>query len=136
MYRAPKFPLQLLCKFLPQAEITLNLLHKACCNNKLSAYAVLEGKFNFDKALLAPPGTKALVFNDPKKRTSWAPHAKDTWYVSPTLQHYCCFLFFVPSKKGFTVAQTAKFFPSFSKMPTLSNKEYDILTPRELVDSF
>ena len=39
----PQFPLQLWCEFLPQAELTLNLLRKARCNNKLSAYAVLEG---------------------------------------------------------------------------------------------
>ena len=130
----PQFPIQLWCEFLPQAEITLNLLRKARCNNKLSAYAVLEGEFNFDKTPLAPPGTRALVFDDPKKRTSWAPHAKDAWYTGPALKHYRCFRFYIPSTKGFTVAQTANFFPSFAKMPTMSTEEYAILTARELID--
>ena len=65
----PQFPLQLWCELLPHAEITLNLLRRSCINNKLSANAVLEGEFNFDKTPLAPPGTKALVFDDPTKRT-------------------------------------------------------------------
>lgn len=63
----PQFPLQLWCELLPHAELTLNLLQQARSNNKLSAYTVLEGEFNFDKTPLAPPGTKALVFDDPKK---------------------------------------------------------------------
>ena len=131
----PQFPLQLWCELLPQAEISLNLLRRARCNNKLSAYAVYNGEFNFDKTPLAPPGTKALVFEDPSVRNSWAPHAKDAWYVSPAMQHYRCFKFFVPSTRGFTTAQTAKFFPSFSTMPTLSNEEFAILTARELVET-
>ena len=122
----PQFSLQLWHKFLPQAELTLHLLRKSQCNDKISDYAVLEVEFNFDKTLLAPPGTRALVFDDPKTCMSWAPHAKDSWYVSPALQHYHCFKFYVPSTKGFTTAQTAKFFPSLSTMPTLSNKEYTI----------
>ena len=130
----PQFPLQLWCELLPHAEITLNLLQQSQANSKLSAYAILEGKFNFNKTPLAPPGTKALFFDDPKKRTSWAPHAKDAWFVSPAMKHYLCFKFFVPSSKGFQVAQTAKFFPSFYKMPTLTNEEYAILTARELVN--
>ena len=91
----PQFPLQLWCELLSQAKITLNLLQRAQCNNKLSAYAVLEGKFVFDKTPLTPPGTKALVFDNPKKCTSWAPHAKDAWYVGPAMQHYWCFNFFL-----------------------------------------
>ena len=128
----PQFPLQLWCELLPQAEISLNLLRRARCNNKLSAYAVYNGEFNFDKTPLAPPGTKALVFEDPSVRNSWAPHAKDAWYVSPAMQHYRCFKFFVPSTRGFTTAQTVKFFPSFSTMPTLSNEEFAILTAPQL----
>ena len=45
----PRFPLQLWCNLLPHVELTLNLLHKFRTNNKISAYAMLEGEFNFDK---------------------------------------------------------------------------------------
>ena len=131
----PQFPLQLWCELLPHAELSLNLLRRARCNSRLSAYAVCHGEFNFDKTPLAPPGTKALVFEPHSTRRSWAPHAKDAWFVGPALQHYQCFRFFIPATKGFTTAQTANFFPSFTTMPTLSNEEFAILTARELVDA-
>ena len=44
------------------------------------------------------------------------------------------FNYFIPATKGFQVAQTAKFFQSFSSMPTLTNEEYAIFTARELID--
>ena len=61
----PNCPLQLWCQFIEQGQDTLNMLRVSRINPKLSAYAVLEGQFNFDKTPLAPVGTKALVFLDP-----------------------------------------------------------------------
>ncbi len=87
------FPMQLWCKLLHQCEITLNLLRASRRNPKLSAYAILEGEFNFNKTPLAPPGSKALVYKDTKLPTSFAPYAKDAWYIGPAMQHYCCYKF-------------------------------------------
>eukprot|EP00804_Cyclotella_cryptica_P000229 CCRYP_016187-RB/>CCRYP_016187-RB protein AED:0.43 eAED:0.43 QI:0/0/0/1/0.5/0.33/3/0/375 len=66
----PEFPIQLWDELLEQAQDTLNLLWTSQQNTKLSAYATLEGPFNFDKTPLAPPGTKALVYLDPKNWTT------------------------------------------------------------------
>ena len=60
------FPMQLWCELLQQCEITLNLLRASRRNPKLSAYAILEGEFNFNKTPLASPGSKALVYEDTK----------------------------------------------------------------------
>ena len=105
----PQFPLQLWCKLLPHAELSLISYVAHVATKKLSAYAVYNGEFNFDKTPLASPSTKALVFEDPNVQNLWDPHAKYAWYVSPAMQHYCCFKFFVPTTKGFTIAQTAIF---------------------------
>ena len=43
----------------------------------------LYGRFDFNKTPLAPIGTKALVFDDPEVRASWAPHGTDGFYVGP-----------------------------------------------------
>ena len=51
------------------------------------------------------------------------------------MRRYCCFRFFLLSTKGITFAQTAKFFPVFTEMPTLTNEEYCILAAIELVKS-
>eukprot|EP00804_Cyclotella_cryptica_P004410 CCRYP_006826-RA/>CCRYP_006826-RA protein AED:0.29 eAED:0.28 QI:0/0/0/1/0/0/3/0/476 len=50
----PTCSIQLWCQFIEQGQDTLNLLWISCVNPKLSAYAVLEGQFNFDKTPLAP----------------------------------------------------------------------------------
>jgi hypothetical protein len=68
--------------------MTLNLLQTSRLNPRLSAHAQLHGMFDFNRTPLAPPGTRALVFEDPKSRESWAPHGKEAWYVGPATEHY------------------------------------------------
>ena len=104
----------------------MNLLRQVRTNNKLSAYEILEGGFNFDKTPLAPPGTKALVFDNPDTRMSWAPRTKDAWFVGPALKNYRCFKFFVTSTKVFTIGQTAILFQVFPKCPhyQIKNAQY------------
>jgi hypothetical protein len=111
------FPIQLWNELLPQAELTVNLLRTSCLDPNMSAYAMLEGEYNFDHTPVAPPGTRAMVYDNPKDRTTWGTHADDAWYVGPTPQHHRCYKFFMPHTKGFCVAQTAKFYPTNCKMP-------------------
>ncbi|KAL7523612.1 LOW QUALITY PROTEIN: hypothetical protein ACHAWF_000593 [Thalassiosira exigua] len=84
------FPLQLWDKLLRQAEITLNLLRTSRQDPSQSAYEELEGPFGNNRTPLAPPGTKALIYNEQKSRRSWEQHAKDGWYVGPAMAHYRC----------------------------------------------
>jgi hypothetical protein len=58
-------PLQLWDKFLPQVELTLNLLHFSQQDPNVSANQELYGAFDFNKTHLAPLGTKALVYDEP-----------------------------------------------------------------------
>eukprot|EP00978_Attheya_sp_CCMP212_P042396 scaffold257717_cov58-Attheya_sp.AAC.1 len=73
----PDMPLHLWDKLLPQALITLNLLHGSRMNPKLSAHAQVYGAFDFNRTPLAPPGTKVLGHEKPEVRGTWAPHAVD-----------------------------------------------------------
>ncbi len=70
-------PLQLWDEFLPQVELTLNMLRLSHRNPKISANQEVYGAFNFNKTPLAPLGTKALIYDDPTSRASWVPHATD-----------------------------------------------------------
>ena len=128
------FPLQLWDELLEQAQDTLNMLRTARVNPRLSAYAILEGQFNFNKTPLAPPGTKALIYNEPNRRTTFGPHATDGWYTGPAKLHYRCYRFYVPSTKNFRIAQSAKLFPTHCKMPTISPKDAIQNTAQDLVD--
>ena len=42
--------------------MTLNMLRTSRSDPSKSAYEVLEGKFDYNKTPLAPPGTKALIY--------------------------------------------------------------------------
>ncbi len=81
-------PLQLWDEFLPQVELALNMLCFSLCNPKISANQEVYGAFDFNKRPLAPLGTKALMYDDPTSRASWAPHATDGYYIGPAPNHY------------------------------------------------
>ena len=44
---------------------------------------------------MAPPGMRAVIYEDPKTRTSWGPRATDAWYCKPSFDHYRNYKFFV-----------------------------------------
>ena len=86
----PKFPMFLWDELLPQAELTLNLLRSSQVCPNISAYAHLNGIFNFNATPLAPPGVRAILFKDPKQRTSYGTHGTEAFYLGPALEHYRC----------------------------------------------
>ena len=55
---ADDFPLNLWDKCLPQAEITINLLHQSNATPTMPADAHLNGPFDYNKMPLAPMGCK------------------------------------------------------------------------------
>jgi hypothetical protein len=129
----PNFPVTLWDKLLPQAVLTLNLLRTSRINPSLSAYAQVFGQFDFNRTPLAPPGTRALVFEDPQTRLGWAPHGKEAWYIGPALEHYRCYQFQIPDTNGIRVTGTAEFFPHQFKMPALSPADAATHAAQELI---
>jgi hypothetical protein len=72
-------------------------LHSSRVNPNLSAYAYLNGNFDFNKTPLAPPGTKLVVHLKPDQQASWAYHGKEGWYVGPAMEHYRCVKCYIPT---------------------------------------
>jgi hypothetical protein len=107
----PNFPIYLWDELIPQAVLTLNLLRTSRMNPALSAHAQLHGLFDFNRTPLAPPGTRAVIFEDPDTRESWGPHGKLAWYLGPASEHYRCYRFFIPETNGVRISGTAEFFP-------------------------
>ena len=58
----PYFPLHLWDRLLAQATLTLNLLRPSRINPRISSEAQLNGAVDFNRTPLAPPGTKALIY--------------------------------------------------------------------------
>ena len=131
----PNFPLSNWCRLLPQAELTLNLLRPSQLNPKLSAYAQLDGTFDFNRTPLAPPGTRAIVHEKPTQRCTWALHGIDGWYIGPALDHYQCYRVWIPSTHAERIADTIQFFQLFFAPPLyltvtpLSKLHTNLLTP-------
>jgi hypothetical protein len=98
-------------ELIPQAVITLNLLRTSRLNPKFSAYNQLFGIFDFNRMPLAPPGTRAMIFEDPDTRESWAPHGKLAWYLGPAMEHYRCYQLYVPETGGIHTSGRVEFFP-------------------------
>jgi hypothetical protein len=119
--------LQLWDEFLPQVELTLNLLRFSRRNPLISTNQELSGPFNFNKTPLAPLGTKALVYNDPATQASWTPMLLmvSTWAlqlittnvcISTSLRHVAS----ISPTLGRYILPIAKspFYPSMTKLCT------------------
>ena len=119
----PNFPLSNWCRLLPQAELTLNLLRASRLNPKLSAYAQLEGTFDFTCTPLAPPGTRVVIREKPTNCQTWAPHGTDGWYLGPALHHYQCYRVWVPCTHAKRIVDTISFFPKAVPLPELTHKD-------------
>ena len=129
----PQCPIQLWDEFIEQAQNTLNMLRTSRVNPKLSAYEILEGPYNFNKVPLAPPGTKAIVYIDPKNRTTWGVHGEDAFYVGPAPGHYRCYKFFIVGTKAYRIAQAAQFYPAHCKMPAVAPGDTIRMAAQDLI---
>jgi len=116
----PDFPMNLWDRLVPQANLTINLLRGSRMNPKLSAYAQVQGAFDYNRTPLAPPGTRVLVHEKPNNRESWAPHGVDAWYIGPALESYRCYLTYIWETKAERITDTLEWFPHHVCMPTVS----------------
>jgi hypothetical protein len=128
----PTFPLKLWDKLLPQATITLNLLQKSRINPRMSAYAQLNGHFDFNKTHLAPPGTRIIAHKKPDQRASWDPHGLDGYYLGPALDHYSCYQVHITKTKGTRIVDTVEFPPAKLAMSSTSSKDLSSIEALEL----
>jgi hypothetical protein len=70
----PDFPLQLWDRLLPQAEMTLNLIHTSRQHPQLSATAHYHGMVDYNKTAFALPGSKIIAHEKSAKQRTWALH--------------------------------------------------------------
>ena len=100
-----------------------------------SAYEVLEGPYDWNRFPLAPPGTKAVIYDAPESRGSWEPRGTDAWYLGPAPNHYRCWMFYVPETRAYRVSGSAEFFPQHCQTPTFTPEEHIQELHAELIDT-
>jgi hypothetical protein len=104
-------------RLLPQAVITLNMLRTSRINPKLSISTHIYGQYDFNRAPMAPPGTRIIAHETPSRRKTWAPHGQDGWYIGPALEHYRCYTVYINKTRGKSVVETVDFFSETFKLP-------------------
>jgi hypothetical protein len=116
-------------------ELTLNMLCFSRRNPDQSANQEIYGPFDFNKTPLAPLGTKALIYNNPDSRASWAPHATDRYYIGPAVDHYQCLHFYIPATRCFQFADTWRLYPTYCQIPVASQHDLSIAAAEDLLAS-
>ena len=69
----------------------------------------MNGLFNYNATPMAPPGIKALVYEIPQQRKTWAQHGVDAWYIGYCQDHCRCHKTYVPATWGERIAHTVSF---------------------------
>ncbi len=87
--------------FLPQVELTLNLLLFSRWDPTKFANKEVNGNFDYNNTPLALLGSKEFVYDDPTTRASWVPHGTNAYYVGPAFKHYCCLRFYMPGTRQY-----------------------------------
>jgi hypothetical protein len=111
------FPMHLWDRLLPQAVITLHMLITSRINPKISAATHIYGQYDFNRAPMAPPGTRIIAHETPNRSRTWAPHGQDGWYIGPALEHYRCYTVYIIKTRGERVVETVDFVPETFKLP-------------------
>jgi hypothetical protein len=117
------FTMHLWDRILPQAVITLNMLRTSRINPKLSAATHLFGQYDFNRAPMAPPGTRIIAHKTPGRRRTWAPHGQDGWYIGPALEHYRYYAVYITKTRSNRIVETVEFPPHKFKLTFPSSSE-------------
>jgi hypothetical protein len=126
------FPMHLWDRLLPQAVITLNMLRTSRINPKLSAATHIYGQYDFNRAPMAPPGTRIIAHLTPNRRRTWAPHGQGGWYIGPALEHYRCYTVYITKTRGERVVETVDFSPENFTLPFPSAQDLATKAAEEL----
>jgi hypothetical protein len=66
---------------------------------------------------MAPPCTRIIAHETPNRRSTWAPHGLDGWYLGPALEHYICYTVYITKTRGNRIVEKVDFFPEKFTLP-------------------
>jgi hypothetical protein len=92
-------------------------------NPNLSAATHIFGQYDFNRAPMAPSGTRIIAHETPGRRRTWAPHGQDGWYIEPALEHYRCYTVYITETRSNRIVETVEFFPNKFILPFPSSHD-------------
>jgi hypothetical protein len=117
------FPPYLWDLFLPQTELTLNLLRQSTINPWISAWEFFQGSFDFKKTPLGPVGCRVLIHAKPATCQSWDFCAKNGFYIGPVMDSHRCFKLVNADTKSQVISDTVEFYHSYLSIPSPSTED-------------
>jgi hypothetical protein len=89
-----------------QAVMILNMVRTSRINPKLVAATQMFGQYDFNRAPMAPPGTRIIAPETPGRRITWAPHVQYGWYIGTALEHYRFYMVYITKTRSKRIVET------------------------------
>jgi hypothetical protein len=105
----PYLPMHLRDRLLPQAEMTLNLLHTSIFHPQLSVEAHFHGLVDYNKTAFSPPGCNIIAHEKPAQRQTWATPGQTGYSLGPAMHHYRCQNMYITSTASERIVDTLEF---------------------------
>jgi hypothetical protein len=99
------------------------MLRTSRINPKVSAATHIFGQCDFNRAPMAPPGTRIIAHKTPSRRRTLAPHGQYGWYTGPALEHYRCYTVYITKTTGDRIVETVHFPPQKITLPFPSSQD-------------
>jgi hypothetical protein len=103
--------------------MTLNMMRTSRINPKLSAATHIFGQYDFNRAPMAPPGTRIIAHEIPSRTRTWAPHGQDGWYIGPALEHYRYCTVYINKTRSKRIVETVESPPEKFTLPFPSSHD-------------
>jgi hypothetical protein len=103
--------------------MTLNMLRASRINPKRSAATHIFGQYDFNRAPMAPLGTRIIAHETPGRKRTLAPHGQDGWYIGPALEHYRCYTVYITKIRSNRIVETVNFYPHKFTLPFPSSHD-------------
>ena len=107
-----KWLLQLWDQLTKKALMTLKLCQISKNDPEKLAYHSYHGeRYDRNRFLLAPPGTRAVIHELPHNRALWGPRGIDDWYCGPSFDHYPNMKFYILETQSYCMLGSFDLFP-------------------------
>jgi hypothetical protein len=99
-------------------------------NPAIFAYKAFNGPYDWNRYHLTSLGCKAVIYEDGNTHGSWVSRGINGWYLGPLLNHYRCYVYYVPETRAYHISGSTKLLPQHCQLPTLTPHQH----LRELTD--
>ena len=115
-----------------------NSQHTVYCThrpNKIVVPSIKRPHIQLECIFNAPPGTRAVLYEDPDSRISWGARGTDAWYCDPSLDHCPCCIFYLHKTRSYHISGSFDLFPQHCLLPKFSPEQHANEVHDELYES-